>query len=61
MNTGCLKIYKKAAQFDEYGGFIPPHRRGDDIQLFRGLRINARFNNGQCLTPVFRMFPGGCA
>jgi len=36
MNTGCLKIYKKAAQFDEYGGFIPPHRRGDDIQLFRG-------------------------
>ena len=36
MNTGCLKIFKKAAQFDEYNTFIPPHRRGEDIQLFRG-------------------------
>ena len=36
MNTGCLKIFKKAAQFDEDNTFIPPHRRGDDTQLFRG-------------------------
>ena len=36
MNTGCLKIFKKAEQFDEYGTFIPPHRRGEDTQLFRG-------------------------
>ena len=39
MNTGCLKIFKKAAQFDQFGAFIPPHRRGDDIQLFRGENI----------------------
>jgi len=36
MNTGCLKIFKKAAQFDEDNTFIPPHRRGEDTQLFRG-------------------------
>ena len=42
MNTGCLKIFKKAAQFDQFGAFIPPHRRGDDIQLFRGENIQLR-------------------
>jgi len=36
MSTGCLKIYKKAAQFDSGGEFIPPIKRGPDIQLFRG-------------------------
>ena len=41
MNTGCLKIFKKAAQFDEYGTFIPPHRRGEDTQLFRGNFLDA--------------------
>ena len=39
MNTGCLKIFKKAAQFDEDNTFIPPHRRGEDTQLFRGKLI----------------------
>ena len=39
MNTGCLKIFKKAEQFDEYGTFIPPHRRGEDTQLFRGIYL----------------------
>eukprot|EP00090_Calanus_glacialis_P043605 TRINITY_DN77225_c0_g1_i1.p1 TRINITY_DN77225_c0_g1~~TRINITY_DN77225_c0_g1_i1.p1 ORF type:complete len:133 (+),score=9.43 TRINITY_DN77225_c0_g1_i1:156-554(+) len=36
MSTGCLKIYKKAAQFDSGGVFIPPHKRSQDLQLFRG-------------------------
>jgi hypothetical protein len=36
MNTGCLKIFKKAEGFDHNGNFIPPHKRGTDIQLFRG-------------------------
>jgi len=36
MSTGCLKIYKKAATFNHNGEFIPTHRRGPDIDLFRG-------------------------
>jgi len=36
MNTGCLKIYKKARGFDRQNKFIPPEHRGSDIQLFRG-------------------------
>ena len=36
MNTGCLKIFKKSQGFDNHGKFIPPEKRGDDIQLFRG-------------------------
>jgi hypothetical protein len=36
MNTGCLKIFKKSQGFDHHGKFIPPEKRGDDIQLFRG-------------------------
>jgi len=37
MATGCVKIYKKALEFDPYDGkFIPPEKRGTDIDYFRG-------------------------
>ena len=36
MATGCVKILKKAHEFDYLGEFIPPHKRGPDINLFRG-------------------------
>jgi hypothetical protein len=36
MNTGCVKIYKKPYEFSPMGVFIPPHKRGPDLQLFRG-------------------------
>lgn len=36
MNTGCVKIYKKAEEYDESGRFIPLHKRGPEIPLFRG-------------------------
>ena len=36
MNTGCLKIFKKARGFDHENKFIPPEQRASDIQLFRG-------------------------
>ena len=40
MNTGCVKIYKKAPEFDPYtGDFIAEHKRGPDVQLFRGTNI----------------------
>ena len=46
MSTGCLKIYKKADQFDRDGAFIPPHKRTQDLQLFRG-----EFCPYPCLVP----------
>ena len=36
MSTGCLKIYRKAAQRDELGRYIPTHKRGTDTPLYRG-------------------------
>jgi len=37
MNTGCVKIYKKADEYDpDTGKFIPQHKRGPEKQLFRG-------------------------
>merc|ERR1712168_1591243 len=39
MSTGCVKIYKKAYEYDHLGNFIPEHKRGPDIQLFRGCFI----------------------
>ena len=36
MNTGCVKMYKKPYEFSPMGVFIPPHKRGPDLQLFRG-------------------------
>jgi len=37
MATGCVKIYRKALEFDPYDGkFIPPEKRGTDIDYFRG-------------------------
>ena len=52
MNTGCLKIFKKAAQFDEYNTFIPPHRRGEDIQLFRGDDDDDSDDDDKCRKPI---------
>ena len=62
MNTGCLKIFKKAAQFDEYNTFIPPHRRGEDIQLFRGDDDDDDDNDDDNMMVIMmiRMFPGCC-
>ena len=60
MNTGCLKIFKKAEQFDEYGTFIPPHRRGEDTQLFRGEIWGLIFSEGpKIIGPVTRVSRGG--
>ena len=36
MATGCVKIFKKAYEFDHLGKFIPEHKRGKDVDLFRG-------------------------
>jgi len=36
MATGCVKILKKAYEFDHLGRFIPEHKRGKDVDLFRG-------------------------
>ena len=38
MATGCVKILKKAYEFDHLGKFIPLHKRGQDVDLFRGGR-----------------------
>ena len=34
--TGCVKIFKKAYEFYHLGKFIPEHKRGKDVDLFRG-------------------------
>merc|ERR1712106_913022 len=36
MATGCVKILKRAFDFDHLGKFIPEHKRGQDVDLFRG-------------------------
>ena len=36
MATGCVKILKIAYEFDHLGEFIPVHKRGQDVDLFRG-------------------------
>merc|ERR1719410_1363558 len=36
MATGCVKILRKALDFDHYGRYIPEHKRGPDVDLFRG-------------------------
>ena len=36
MNTGCLKIFKRARGFDNQNNFIPVEKRGQDVELFRG-------------------------
>ena len=37
MNTGCVKIYRKAEEYTSFGEFIPLHKRGPETQLFRGI------------------------
>merc|ERR1712013_439292 len=44
LNTACIKIYKKPEGFDSAGYFIPVHRRGPDIQLFRGCFLVKTFD-----------------
>ena len=36
MATGCVKILKRAFDFDHLGKFIPEHKREPDVDLFRG-------------------------
>jgi hypothetical protein len=36
MATGCVKILKKAYEFDHLGKFIAENKRGKDVDLFRG-------------------------
>ena len=36
LNTACVKIFKTSEGFDEYGLFIPLHRRSPEVMLFRG-------------------------
>merc|ERR1719270_581370 len=36
MATGCVKILRKALDFNHDGKYIPEHKRGPDIDLFRG-------------------------
>ena len=36
MATGCVKILKRAYEFDHLGKFIPEHKRGQNVDLFRG-------------------------
>merc|ERR1712004_455554 len=41
MNTGCVKIYKKPRDTDSRGKYIPKHKRGPDVELFKGCFIVA--------------------
>ena len=41
LNTACVKIYKKPEGFDANGYFVPLHKRGPDVQLFRGEAISS--------------------
>ena len=43
MATGCVKIIKRAFEFDHLGGFIPLHKRDRDVELFRGKLGIVRF------------------
>ena len=49
MATGCVKILKKAYEFDHLGKFIPEHKRGKDVDLFRG-EATKLTDQGPCLT-----------
>merc|ERR1712062_144866 len=41
MNTGCVKIYKKPRDTDSRGKYIPKHKRGPDVEVFKGCFIVA--------------------
>ena len=34
--VGCVKIYKKPRDTDSRGKYIPKHKRGPDVELFKG-------------------------
>ena len=34
--AGCVKIYKKPRDTDSRGKYIPKHKRGPDVELFKG-------------------------
>ena len=36
--AGCVKIYKKPRDTDSRGKYIPKHKRGPDVELFKGQR-----------------------
>ena len=35
-SLGCVKIYKKPRDTDSRGKYIPKHKRGPDVELFKG-------------------------
>ena len=37
---GCVKIYKKPRDTDGRGKYIPKHKRGPDVELFKGLELS---------------------
>ena len=37
-SLGCVKIYKKPRDTDSRGKYIPKHKRGPDVELFKGER-----------------------
>ena len=37
-SLGCVKIYKKPRDTDSRGKYIPKHKRGPDVELFKGKR-----------------------
>ena len=39
MATGCVKILRKALDFNHDGKYIPEHKRGPDIDLFRNQSV----------------------
>ena len=55
MATGCVKILKKAYEFDHLGKFIPLHKRGQDVDLFRGGRGFLSFFKNQLVTMLFQL------
>ena len=40
MATGCVKILRKALDFNHDGKYIPEHKRGPDIDLFRNQSVS---------------------
>ena len=40
-----MKIYKKSPESDYRGKYIPKHKRGPDVELFRGQNTQYRYQN----------------
>ena len=42
-SLGCVKIYKKPRDTDSRGKYIPKHKRGPDVELFKGDFLSLSF------------------